>query len=98
MKEFSIRSKRGRNVTFRANSARDGSFRATRTSIRDVISKSVDAGKMGYLWIFNLNSQSNEYVDKTTVSAELHEGVLRLGCHVFSKAASKKILKWAGVK
>jgi len=98
MKELNIRCKYGYNVIFRANSARDKSFRATRTAIRDVINKSVATGDAEYLWIFNLSPQNSQYAVKTTVSVQLRQGVLRLGCHIFSKVASKKILKWAGVK
>ena len=82
----------GDNFELRRTSCRDHMYSATRAAVKKSLEK-------GTLFIRQHRKKiSVGYNRFTTVSTELKNGKLRLGCHIFDQKSTKQILRWAGIQ
>ena len=89
-----IVTKNGQSFELRKTTCRDHAFEATRAAVKKIF-----ADKAGYEYLpirqWRRKNLLDHYSTFTSVGAYFLSGVLRLGCHSFSRENSKKIRKWA---
>ena len=75
----------------------DNYFYATRAAVREAVISAATEG-FGFLVIRHRFAHQGGLNHSTTVGVNVGPERVRFGCHTFSSADTKKILKWAKAK
>jgi len=98
-----LTDKHGEAFNLLATRASDASHYATRKNIRKALDQIKelgnyvsDIGESNIMLAIQRSGPKNLlYTQSLQVGVILKRGILQLGCHIFSRATSKRIIRWA---